>query len=89
MLTQKPKTANTIEIKRMDIIAKIIDKKTRLMMRNNKAATAVYLGGKEFHELLSIDHNIVRTPMFIGDEPISVLGLQVFKVNVCTYLEVV
>ena len=72
----------------MDIIAKIIDKKTRLMMNNNKEATAVYLGGKEFHELLSIDHNIVRTPMFIGDEPISVLGLRVFKVSVASHLEV-
>jgi hypothetical protein len=59
------------------------------MRNNNKAATAVYLGGKEFHELLNIATNIVRAPMVIGDEMISVLGLRVFKVNVDSHIEVI
>ena len=72
----------------MDILEKIIDKKMRLMLHDNKVATVVYLGGKEIHELLRIERDEASTPQFISAERMVVVGLRVFKVNASTHLEV-
>ena len=72
----------------MDILEKIIDKKMRLMLHDNKVATVVYLGDTEIHELLRIGRDEASTPLFSSEGRMVIIGLRVFKVNASTHLEV-